>query len=55
MWNIAKNYSIGIEIFDDNESQIGDIKKDEKEKDKKNIDVSIPDSYSYAITMICIC
>lgn len=52
MQNIATNYSIKIEILDSNKSQAGDIIKDNKEKDEKNIYVPIADLYSYTITII---
>lgn len=42
-----------MEIFDDNENQVGNIENDGKERDEKDIDIPTIDSYSYAIAIIC--
>lgn len=39
-------------MFDSDKSQVGDIEKDRKEGDKKDIDVSTVDSYSHAVIMM---
>lgn len=41
-----------MEIFDSNESQVDNIEKDGKEKDKENINVSTMDWYFYIVIMI---
>lgn len=47
--NVVKKHLIKIEIFDDDKSQAGNIKEDDKKKDKENIYISTADSYSYAV------
>lgn len=41
-----------MKIFDDNEGQAGNIEKNDKEKDKKNIYISLSNSYSYMIAIM---
>lgn len=41
-----------IKIFDNNENLIDDIKKNKKERDKKDIDIFITNLYFYAVTII---
>lgn len=49
--NVAKIYLKNIKIFDNDESQIGNIKKDEEKRDKEDINVLTSDLYSYTIAI----
>lgn len=51
MQNIAKNYTIKIEIFDYKGINANNKKEDIEEKNKKNIDLSIIDIYSYTVAI----
>lgn len=44
-----------MKIFDDNEDQAGNIEKDDEEKDKENIYIFFPDSYSHMVAIMHMC
>lgn len=45
------NHSIEMGIFGHNKSQAIDIREDDEEEDKKDIDIFIADSYFYAVAI----
>lgn len=55
MHNTAKNYTIEMEIFNDEDTNPDDKENNIKEKDKNNIDLPTADRYSHVVAIIHMC
>lgn len=53
MQNTAKKKIIETDIFDSDNSIDDDVKESIEEKNDKNLDLYMGNSYSYVVTMIC--
>lgn len=52
MQNVAKNHTMKIEMFDGKDTNANNKEKDIEDENKKNIDLSTTDIYSYIISIM---